>query len=247
MSLKGLKNKTAVITGAGQGIGQATALRLAQEGVNLALISKSGLGQTLNKLKKFKIKVITCQADVRNYPKIKKFFNQVNKKFRRIDILVNNVGIYDRKLFNKITPKYWDNILEINLKSAFFCSQLVAPYMIKQKWGRIIFISSVSPYIAGKSSLAYNVSKAGLFGLNRSLAASLAAYHINVNTLLVGMVTTKLINTIPLARQKQLKENTLLKRFARPSEIASLITFLSSEESSYITGAIINVSGGLVS
>jgi NAD(P)-dependent dehydrogenase (short-subunit alcohol dehydrogenase family) len=247
MSLKGLKNKTAVITGAAQGIGQAAALRLAQEGVNLFLIDRLKLNQTLNKLKKFKIKKMICQADIRDYQKIKKFFGQVNRELGRIDILINNAGIYERKLLADITPRYWDRILENNLKSAFFCSQLAAPYMIKQGWGRIIFVSSVSPHVAGKSSLVYNVSKAGLFGLNRSLAASLAPYNINVNTLLVGITKTGMIKIIPSVRQRNLKENILLKRFAKPSEIASVITFLASEESSYLTGAIINVSGGLVS
>lgn len=247
MILKGLKGKTVIITGAARGIGQATAFRLAQEGANLALIDRIKLGQTLAKLEKFKIKTITCQADVRDYQKMRKFFSQVNKKFGRIDILVNNAGIYDRRLLADVTSQYWDEMLNNNLKSAFFCSQLAAPYMIKRGWGRIIFISSVSVHIGGKSSLVYGITKAGLFGLNRSLAATLAGYNINVNTLLVGITETNQIKIIPEPRLANLRENTLLKRFAKPAEIASVVAFLASEESSYITGAVINVSAGLVS
>lgn len=119
--------------------------------------------------------------------------------------------------------------------------------MIKKGRGRIIFISSVSAHIGGKSSLVYSITKAGLLGLNRSLAATLAPNNINVNALLVGITQTDQIKIIPQPRLENLKENTLLKRFAKPAEIASVIAFLASEESSYITGAIINVSGGPVS
>jgi len=248
MILKGLKNKTAIITGAARGVGLASALRLAQERVNLGLIDKLKIsGQTLNKLKKFGVRIKICQADVRNRQKVKKFLSEVAKNFGGIDILINNAGVYDRKLLAEVSAGYWDKIVDNNLKSAFFCSQLVAPYLIKRGWGRIIFISSVSPYVGGKSSLVYNVTKAGLFGLNRSLAASLAPHNINVNALLVGITKTDMIKIIPEPRLANLKENTLLKRFAEPAEIASVIAFLVSEESSFITGAIINVSGGLVS
>ncbi|PJA64282.1 MAG: beta-ketoacyl-ACP reductase [Candidatus Portnoybacteria bacterium CG_4_9_14_3_um_filter_40_10] len=247
MPLKGLKGKTAIITGAARGIGQATTLRLAEEGANLGLIDRMELDSTMKKLKKFPVQVMSCRVDIRKYQKVKNFFNSVNRQFGHIDILVNNAGVYERKLVPDISSKYWDKILDNNLKSAFFCSQLAAPYMIKQGWGRIIFISSVSPYVAGKSSLAYNVSKAGLFGMNRSLAAFLAPHNINVNTLLVGIVETEMIKIIPLPRLQNLKENSLLKRFAQPGEIASAIAFLASEESSFMTGAVINVSGGLIS
>ena len=247
MPLKGLKGKTAIITGAARGIGQVTALRLAEEGANLGLIDRMELDSTMKKLKKFPVQVMSCRVDIRKYQKVKNFFNSVNRQFGHIDILVNNAGVYERKLVPDISSKYWDKILDNNLKSAFFCSQLAVPYMIKQGWGRIIFISSVSPYVAGKSSLAYNVSKAGLFGMNRSLAAFLAPHNINVNTLLVGIVETEMIKIIPLPRLQNLKENSLLKRFAQPGEIASAIAFLASEESSFMTGAVINVSGGLIS
>ncbi len=244
--MKGLKGKIAIITGAAQGIGQSTALRLAQEGVNLGLIDKNSLGETEKILKKFPVKVLTLKSDISNQKKVGTFFNLIEKKLGGIDILINNAGVYDRVLLADVDEKHWDKMIGTNLKGAFFCSKLAAPYMMKKQGGRVIFISSISAFMGGKSSLIYSLSKSGLFGLNRALSVSLAPHNITVNTIMPGITETEMIKNIPKNRIEDLKNATVLKRLAKPSEIASVIAFVASEESSYITGAIINASGGMV-
>ncbi len=243
-----LSNKVALITGGAQGMGKATAILFAENGVRVALtdINKMKLNETVNEIKAKGGSVIGIQADVTNSSEIKEMLNIVLDSYSTVDILVNNAGILKRTKIIDIPEDEWDLVIDVNLKSVFLCSRAVLPIMIKQKKGKIINMSSS----AGRSvstigGAHYTASKAGVLGFTRHLAKEVAQYNINVNAVCPGLIDTEMVRLTCAKEKIEWYEKSFpISRLGEPAEVADLILFLASDESSYITGASIDINGG---
>ena len=244
-----LKNKTAVVTGAGKGLGRACAIALAEAGANLVIISrtKKDLDEVSKKIKKFKTKCKSYVCDITNYIEIKDIINKQNK----IDILVNNAGNNIPEHFTKVKTKNMEYLVKINTIATFNLAQLCALKMIKSKnrkkiGGAIINMSSQMGHVGGPIRSVYNMNKWGLEGLTKGMALDLAKYNIRVNTICPTFVVTPM--TKNFLKNKKFKRETLnnipLGRFAELSEIASSVVFLASDAASMITGTSLLVDGG---
>ena len=224
-----VKDKVAVVTGAGRGLGEASAIRLAEEGGRVVVsdIDLASAQQTADRIKAMGREAIAV------------------KTFGRIDILVNNAGITRDTSIRKMTEEDWDMVLNVNLKGAFNCAQFAAKYMIEQKYGRIINLSSRA-YMGNPGQANYSSSKAGILGLTKSLAMELGRYNINVNAIAPGLIKTP--GVITLSHYEKVAEraiqSTPLGRLGEPIDIANAILFLASDEAGYITGDVLHVTGG---
>ena len=244
-----LKNKTAVVTGAGKGLGRACAIALAEAGANLIIISrtKKDLNEVSNKIKKLKRKCISYVCDITNYEEIKKIIN----KQAKIDILINNAGNNIPEHFTKVKTKNMEYLVKINTIATFNLAQLCALKMIKAKnrkkiGGAIVNMSSQMGHVGGPIRSVYNMNKWGLEGLTKGMSIDLAKYNIRVNTICPTFVVTPM--TKKFLKNKKFKRETLnnipLGRFAELSEIASATVFLASDAASMITGTSLLVDGG---
>ena len=244
-----LKNKTAVVTGAGKGLGRACAIALAEAGANLVIISrtKKDLNEVSNKIKKLKRKCISYVCDITNYEEIKKIINMQ----ARIDILINNAGNNIPEHFTKVKTKNMEYLVKINTIATFNLAQLCALKMIKAKnrkkiGGAIVNMSSQMGHVGGPIRSVYNMNKWGLEGLTKGMSIDLAKYNIRVNTICPTFVVTPM--TKKFLKNKKFKKETLnnipLGRFAELSEIASATVFLASDAASMITGTSLLVDGG---
>jgi len=244
-------DRVAIITGAGRGIGAECAKKLAEAGADVVLVSrtKSELEQVAKQIKlNNEVQVLTQVCDIINIEAIENVIKNVIQRFGRIDILINNAGINQNVKVLNMTAESWDHIIEVNLKGTFLFTKEVIPIMIKQKYGRIINLSS----IAGQTGCLlyggahYTASKAGIIGFSRQLVKEVSSYGITVNCIAPGMISTKMwSDSESNDKQKQLLENIPCKRFGRPEEVAALICFISSQEAGYITGEVININGGV--
>ncbi len=244
-----LKNKTAVVTGAGKGLGRACAIALAEAGANLIIISrtKKDLNEVSNKIKKLKRKCISYVCDITNYEEIKRIIN----KQAKIDILINNAGNNIPEHFTKVKTKNMEYLVKINTIATFNLAQLCALKMIKAKnrkkiGGAIVNMSSQMGHVGGPIRSVYNMNKWGLEGLTKGMSIDLAKYNIRVNTICPTFVVTPM--TKKFLKNKKFKRETLnnipLGRFAELSEIASATVFLASDAASMITGTSLLVDGG---
>jgi len=244
-----LKNKTAVVTGAGKGLGRACAIALAEAGANLIIISrtKKDLDEVSRQIKKFKSKCKSYVCDITNYNEIKEIINKQNK----IDILINNAGNNIPEHFTKVKTKNMEYLVKINTVATFNLAQLCALKMIKFKnrkkiGGAIINMSSQMGHVGGPIRSVYNMNKWGLEGLTKGMSLDLAKYNIRVNTVCPTFVVTPM--TKKFLKNKKFKRETLnnipLGRFAELSEIASSVVFLASDAASMITGTSLLVDGG---
>jgi NAD(P)-dependent dehydrogenase (short-subunit alcohol dehydrogenase family) len=244
-----LKNKIALVTGGGKGLGKACAIALAEAGSNLIIISrtKKDLDQVAKIIKKFKVKCKSYVCDVTNYNEIKEIIN----KQSRIDILINNAGTNMPEHFTKVKRKNMEYLVKINTISSFNVAQLCALKMIKTKnrkkiGGSIVNMSSQMGHVGGTRRSVYNMNKFGLEGLTKGMAIDLAKYNIRVNTICPTFVVTSM--TKKFLKNKKFKRDMLsnipLGRFAELSEVASAVVFLASDAASMVTGASLLVDGG---
>lgn len=242
-----LVNRVAIVTGAGKGIGEAIALKLSQEGANLVVndVNQEDAKKVAEKIRKKGRDSIAARADVSKKKEVLEMVQMAIKKFGAIHILVNNAGIYSGNFLPWMKEREWDRVIDVNLKGSFLCSQAVAPYMMKQKQGKIVNVSSITT-MGCVGAINYDSSKAALIGFTRSLALELIGYGINVNCIAPGVTgaSMKDLGGDQWIRDK-LINRTPLKKIADPVDIANAVLFLVSDDSRHITGQIINVCGGM--
>lgn len=244
-----LEGRTAIVTGAARGIGKAIAETLAARGANIVLVDlQMDLAEeAANEIAaKTGREVIALEADVSDQASVKAMIKDAIAKFGKIDILVNNAGITRDGLIMRMKEKDWDLVLDINLKGAFNCAQALARPMMKQRYGRIINITSVSGLVGQAGQTNYSSSKAGLIGLTKALAKELGSRNITVNAVAPGFIETVLTVDLPEEIKEFSMKMTPMARFGQPEDIANAVAFLAAEESSFITGVTLQVDGGMV-
>ncbi|OGP53815.1 MAG: hypothetical protein A2Y65_12540 [Deltaproteobacteria bacterium RBG_13_52_11] len=241
-----LTGKRAIVTGAGQGIGKAIALKLAQQGADVIVddINPETAPQTVREIQALGRKGVAVIADVSKRDHVERMIKTAVEELGGIDILVNNAGIARSNVLARLKDEQWDEVLNVNLKGVFYGIQAAVPSMMKQRSGKIITISSIYGRIGAIGDVNYAAAKSGIVGLTKTVAKELARYNINVNAIMPGLVDTALLRGIPEKYLKPMIEEVPLKRVGRPEDIANVVAFLASEDSSYMTGAILEVTGG---
>jgi 3-oxoacyl-[acyl-carrier protein] reductase len=241
-----LTGKRAIVTGAGQGIGRAIALKLARQGAEVIVddINPETAPQVAQEIQVLGRKAVAVVADVSRRDDVEQMVQTAVREFGGIDILVNNAGIARSNVLARLKDDQWDEVLNVDLKGILYCIQAVIPSMMKQRSGKIISISSIYGRIGAIGDVNYAAAKSGVVGLTKTVARELARYNINVNAIMPGLVDTALLRGIPEKYLKPMIEEVPLKRIGRPEDIANVVAFLASEDSSYMTGAIVEVTGG---
>jgi len=247
--MKLLENRIAIVTGASRGIGEAIALKLAEHGANIAFTYLSSEEKAValeNKLKGFGVKAKAYKSNAGVYAECEALVNDVTKEFGTIDICVNNAGISKDNLLLRLTPEQWDEVMDINLKSVFNMTKQVIRPMMKAKKGSIINMSSIVGVSGNAGQSSYAASKAGILGFTMSVAKELGSRNIRCNAIAPGFVETDMTHYLKEGDgAKKFLENIPLGRFGRTEEIADTTLFLASDMSSYITGQVLSVCGGL--
>ena len=238
---------TVLITGASRGIGKAIAYRFAQEGHSL-IINCSKSTDALLALKeelvaKYHIPILASVGNVGDYTYVQQLFDEIQKEFGGVDIVVNNAGISHIGLLSDMTPEEWHNLMNVNLSSAFYTSKLAIPYMLSKHQGKIINISSVWGTIGASCEVAYSTSKGGLNSFTKALAKELAPSNIQVNAIACGCIDTEMNQCFSQEERLALIDEIPAGRFGTPEEVAALVYSLANE-SSYLTGQIITLDGG---
>jgi 3-oxoacyl-[acyl-carrier protein] reductase len=241
--------KTALVTGGSRGIGRACCIRLARAGANVAVnyaSNETAALDTVHQLRDAGARAMAVQADVSSSEDVDRMIGQVTADLGPIDLLVNNAGVFDYVSHQETTQAIWQRTLDVNLTGAFLVTWAVKDGMISRGYGRIVNMSSISALDPRPMSIAYAASKAGLVGLTKSTAAAFAAHGIRVNAVAPGLIETEIIDGVEQATLDRLIDATPLKRIGTPEEIAALVFFLLSDESSFTTGQTIVSSGGRV-
>jgi 3-oxoacyl-[acyl-carrier protein] reductase len=243
-----LKDRVAIVTGGAQGIGYAIVDVLAQRGANI-LIADVSIDKAEAAAKEISDKtgqkIVARSVNVTESASVKAMVDATIEQFGKVDILVNNAGITRDNLIMRMSEEDWDAVLDINLKGAFICSQAVIRLMMKQRYGRIINISSVSGVVGQAGQANYSSSKAGLLGLTKALAKEVGSRNITVNAVAPGFIETRLTVNLPQEIRDFSLKVTPLGRFGTPEDIANAVAFLASDESSFITGGTLQVDGGM--
>lgn len=243
-----MKKKTVLITGGARGIGKAMSKAFAKEGYNVLVNFNKSENEakelyTILNEKNFSVKLF--KADISNREDVENMVDYCIKEFGGLDVLVNNAGVSQDKLFTDITDEDWDNMMNINLKGSFYCSQVALKYMISEK-GNIINISSIWGISGASCEVHYSITKAGIIGMTKALAKEVGPSNIRVNSIAPGVINTDMLSGYNEEDIDALVEETPLMRLGTPEDIANCAIFLASDKSNFITGQVISPNGGFV-
>lgn len=239
--------RVALITGGSRGIGKEIAKKFDSNNYNLVINYVSDNTDLEGLKKEFEnTEVLFVKADVTNYESCENMVNEAIKEFGRIDVLVNNAGITKDNLLMRMKEEDFDKVININLKGTFNMTKIVTPYMMKQRYGKIVSISSVVGVAGNAGQSNYAASKAGIIGFTKSIARELASRNILANCIAPGFIKTDMTDVLSDTVKESIHAQIPLKKMGEPKEVANAVYFLASEENSYITGQVLNVDGGMV-
>ena len=238
----------AIVTGAARGIGKAIARRLAKEGMNIVVSDIMGeeAEKTAREIEKMGVRALAVKTDVADGHDAEELVKQAVAAFGSVEVLVNNAGITRDNLSIRMAEADWDMVLDINLKGTFLCSQFAAKEMMKKRFGRIVNLASVSGILGTAGQANYAASKAGVIAMTKSMARELGGRNITVNAVAPGFILTEMTEKLPDAVKEAYIAQIALKRAGSPDEVAEAVHFLVSPAAQYITGTVLNVSGGLL-
>lgn len=252
MNITSLKDRVAIVTGGGQGMGKSIAIEFATQGCNVVIVDVNidNASAVANEACSKSVTALPIQCDVSKKVEVDNMVNNVKSKFGRLDILVNNAGITKDSLLEKMTEEDWNKVIDVNLKGPFLCSQAAALVMRENKYGRVINFSSKGGCAGNVGQTNYSASKLGVIGLTRSLAKEFGRYaqregaDMTCNAIMPGYIETPMTETIPEKLRVVFKGMIPLGRSAQPDEIAKVVSFLASPEAGYVTGVALGVDGG---
>lgn len=242
-------SKVALITGATRGIGKQIAIKLAKEGYNIAINYRKEneeLENTKREIEEQNVKCLAVQGDVSNFEDTKRFVDEVINEFGAIDVLVNNAGITKDMLILRMQKEDFESVINVNLTGTFNVTKNVVPYMMKKRSGRIINISSVVGISGNAGQTNYSASKAGIIGFTKSLAKEVASRNILVNAVAPGFIETDMTSILKDDVKAEIAKNIPLKRMGKAEDVANVVKFLASDDSSYVTGQVLQVDGGML-
>ncbi|HEY42220.1 MAG TPA: 3-oxoacyl-ACP reductase FabG [Dehalococcoidia bacterium] len=243
-----LSERVAIVTGGGRGIGRAIAIKLAEVGATVVVNDvgdSKPADEVAEEISKMGRQSMVALADVSQSTEVTSLVDNTVEKYGKVDILVNNAGITRDQLIMRMSDDDWDKVLGINLKGVFLCSKAVLRPMMKQRWGRIISISSIVGLIGNAGQANYASAKAGIIGLTRTIAKEVASRGITANAIAPGFIDTAMTQQLPEERRQELINQIPLGSLGTPRDIAEVVAFLASEEARYITGQVITVDGGI--
>jgi 3-oxoacyl-[acyl-carrier protein] reductase len=247
MSEQELKGRVALVTGAGQGIGKAIALKLAGMGAKLAVNDLPGSEKAESAVREIQSnggEAMFAPADISDNASVQSAVAPVIHKWKKIDILVNNVGIHQDGFVLNLPDSSWHKVIATNLDGIFYCSRAVLRYMLEQRYGRIINITSVAGIIGNVRRANYSASKGGIISFTKSLALEVGSRNITVNAIAPGLITTEPTALLPQEEKAAIMNGQAIKRFGTPEDIAELAAFLASDRAGYITSQVIRIDGG---
>lgn len=242
-----LKDKKAAVTGAARGIGRAIALKLAREGADVVVadINLEGVQKVAGEIEDMGRKAVALKVDVSVKEEAEKIINTAKEKLGRLDILVNNAGINRDAMLHKMSDEDWGRVLAVDLTGVFFCTRAAAKLMRDQGYGRIINISSAS-WMGNIGQANYSAAKAGVVGFSKTAARELARKGVTVNVICPGFIDTEMTRAVPEKIRAKIIDKIPMGEVGKPEDVANAVAFLASDEARYITGAIIDVGGGMV-
>jgi 3-oxoacyl-[acyl-carrier protein] reductase len=243
-----LEGKLAIITGGARGIGKEIAMLFAKEGANIAIcdVNLEEAEKTAKEIQDLGRESLAFKVDVTDQSQIHGMVDKILDKFNKIDILINNAGITKDNLLLRMSEEEWDKVIAVNLKGTFLCTKIVSKVMLKQRFGKIVNLASIIGIMGNAGQANYAASKAGIIGLTKSVAKELASRNICVNAIAPGFIKTDMTARLAEEVQKKMLSVIPLARFGEAKDVADLAIFLSSESSSYITGQVIQVDGGML-
>lgn len=248
-----LDGRVSLVTGASRGLGRAHALKLSSLGSKVAVnyvdiegeSNQADANRVVEAIAGQGGEAIAVEADIRDAEAVKAMVGEVVDRWGKVDILVNNAGINRDNLLLRMSEEAWDDVIDTNLKGAYLCTKFVLRSMMKQRWGRIINIASVSGVMGTPGQGNYSASKGGLIAFTKSIAREMGSLNITVNAIAPGFITTDMTDRLPDERKEEILKMISLQRFGKPEDVAELVAFLASDRAGYITGQVIGIDGGI--
>jgi len=240
-----LSNRVAIVTGSARGIGRAIALKLAEAGAAVVVSDIAEAEPVAEEIRAMNRQSLAIAADVSLSSDVANLVDTTTAKYGRVDILVNNAGITRDQLLLRMSEDDWDKVLNVDLKSVFLCTRAVLRQMLKQRWGRIVSISSIVGVMGNAGQANYASAKAGIIGFTRTIAREVASRSITVNAIAPGFIDTPMTQQLEESQRQELMKRIPLGYLGSPRDVAEAVAFLASEEARYITGQVLNVDGGM--